>query len=103
LSEITERRFQKEERKYQTNDEVWVAIKPSRQRGECQIAGLYRGVLAHYFIQDGHRTLEVCLVEDILKEEQTHLRLTVTKWRRTQGRYDEGPFIWVDEYLEGWF
>lgn len=95
---------EKEERKYQTNDEVWVVVKPSRQHeggGGCQ--GVYRGVLAHYFIQDGHRTLEVSLVEDMLKEEQTHLRITVTKWRRTKAQWTDFPTIWVDEYLEGWF
>ena len=95
---------EKEERKYQTNDEVWVVVKPSRQHeggGGCQ--GVDRGVLAHYFSQDGHRTLEVSLVEDMLKEEQTLLRITIRKWRRTKAQWTDFPTIWVDEYLEGWF
>lgn len=90
---------EEEERKYHTNDEVGVVLK----RGFCDWEGVYRGVLAHYFIQDGHRTLEVSLVEDMLKEEQTHRRITVTKWRRTKGQWADFPTIWVDEYLEGWF
>ena len=90
---------EKEARKYQTNDEVVVVLK----RGFCDWEGVYRGVLAHYFIQDGHRTLEVSLVEDLQCDEQILRRITVTKWRRSTHKRERRPIIHVDEYLEGWF
>ena len=87
-----------------TNDEVTVFVKPTLSEDGVDFQGIYRGLIVDYFIQDGHRTLEVYLVEDIVREKQTNIRITVTKWRRTQSTFwDESPNIWVNEYLEGWF
>jgi len=91
-----------EEEKYQTNDEVLVFVKPTPSADGVDFQGIYRGIIADYFIQDGHRTLEVYLAEDIVREKQTNIRITATDWRRTQGRWDDCPNIWVNEYLEGW-
>ena len=89
---------EEEERKYPMEKVVRVFIQPNEEVRE----GVYVGVLGDLFMKDGHRTLEVVLVDDVGREEPANQRITVTSWRRTTWEDEDLPNLWVKECLAGW-